>query len=438
MPITPDGYEQRTEQTIYDSLATTFRNETTEDVPVRDYANVVPETATPTLVEATLLSQARLLASQQEESLQQLFESGFVESASGQALTRRARDLGVERRPAVPATGVVEFSSGTAASSDITIPTGTVVQTDGEDPVRFETITTATIQSGTSTATATVEALEGGEEGNLGPNTLEVMPSPPSGIQSVTNPNATGVPSLTDTTGDALVPGRDREGDESLRDRVLRLTATGGSGTRQSIVAALREVDDVRSVQSFENTTNTSQNSLPETSGEFVVFGGTDLEVGRAIFETAPFTGELVNGVNGTATTANVDSETLDQTVTVRFSRPSAVSVALTVDLRVDETYAGDAAIKDTLVDVIGGTDTDGATVVGEAAVGQRIYVQTLEDAVIGDNTGVIGVASSTADTDGDSNDDTTTVNGLQAIPASDGEILQLDAADITVTTTEI
>lgn len=438
MPLTADGYEQLTTQELYNQLAYTFRAETSDEVPVRDYTNVAPDTATPTLLEATFLTQARLLANNQEGSLQKLYRAGYIETAEGQALTRRCRDIGIERRPAVPATGVIEFTRDSAATQDYVIPSGTVVQTEGTDPVRFETLTTATIAQGETAATATIEAVQGGELGNVGPGAITVMPSPPAGVQGVTNPVATGDPSETDTRGQPLVAGRDREGDETLRERALQSTAIGGAGTTQSIVTAVREADGVLSARVFENTTNTAQDGLPATSGEIVAFGGTDQDVADVIFDTAPFTGELVAGVHGTAVSVTVESAALAQTETIRFSRPEETQVSLTLDLRTDATYVGDEAVTNRLVDVVGGVDTAGGTVVGEVTIGRPVFVQTLEDAVVGTESGVVGVASLTADTDGDGTDDTVQQDGLAAIPVPDGNVLQLDASDVTIQTTQI
>jgi len=438
MPLTDDGYERLTTRELYNQLASTFRAETSGEVPVRDYNNVAPDTSTPTLVEATLLSQARLLADNQEESLQKIFRAGYIETAVGQALTRRCRDIGIERRPAVPATGVIEFTRDSPAGQKYVIPAGTIVQTEGTDPVRFETITTATIPQGGTIAESTIEAVEGGEGGNVGPGTVTALPSPPPGVQAVTNPTATGDPSATDTRGQTLVPGRDRESDDALRERALQSTAIGGAGTTQSIATALRDTEDVLSVRIYENTADSQQDGLPPTSGEIVVQGATDAEVGEIIHDTAPFTGELVSGVNGTGVSVSVTSEPLNRQRTIRFSRPTETRLRLTLDLRVDETYVGDEAIRDRLVDVVGGTDTAGGTVVGESSIGQPLFIQTLEDAAVGAETGVIGVASLTADTDGDGSDDTVQQDGLAAIPVPDGNVLQLDASDVTVQTTQI
>ena len=438
MPLTADGYEQATERELYDQLASTFRAETSDEVPVRDYTNVAPDTSTPTLVEATLLTQARLLANNQEESLQKLYRAGYIEAAVGQALTRRCRDIGIERRPAVPATGVIEFTRDSAATRDYVIPSGTIVQTEGTDPVRFETLTAATIAQGETAAEATIEAVQGGEQANVGPGAITVMPSPPAGVQGVTNPVATGDPGATDTRGGALVPGRDREADDALRERALQSTAIGGAGTPQSIATALRDTEDVLSVRLYENTADCAQDGLPATSGEVVVQGATDTEVAETIHATAPFTGELASGVNATGVSVDIESEALDQTRTIRFSRPTETQLRLTLDLRIDATYAGDDAIRDRLVGVVGGIDTAGGAVVGEASIGRPVFVQTLEDAVVGDETGVVGVASLTADTNGDGSDDTEQQDGLAAIPVTVGSVLTLAASDVTIQTTQL
>ena len=555
MPVTDDGYVQLTEAEIYDQRVQAFKNETNEDIPVRDHQSVTQDNATPTLLEGILLTESRLIAENQEESLDELYDSGYIETATGQALTRRCSDIGINRRPAIPATGVVKFESNAAVSSDSPIQSGTVVQTSGTDSIDFATTSlvtidgpetktdsntystgntsfasqttvsfdpsfrdsvdvsadirttnssytayieivdvtnSTTIASSSTTSTsfvqvgptaydvssindhtgdditieyrirignssgsaeltdsqvdlpgqsgewATIEAEEGGAEGNVGPDTITTMPSPPTNVSTVTNPWATGDPTISNTNNQDLVVGQGREEDDDLRERALRSTAIGGAGTKASIVTAVRETDGVLSATIFENTSDSTSNGLPPTSGEVVVFGGTDKAVGNTIFDVAPFTGELTNGVNGNATSYDVESDTLGQTETIRFSRAVEVNLELDIDLRTDGTYEGDVAVKNALVDLIGGEDTNGDETIGQSTINQPTYLQTIEDSVIGDELGVIGVASMTADKDGDGTDDRTTVNGLEAIEVSSGEILQVNASDIAVTTTEI
>jgi len=227
------------------------------------------------LLEAT----ARTRSETQEEALADLARDADLQTATGEALTLKAAELGVERRPAVSATGVVEFSRSQPAPSDFLIVGGTQVQTAGGSVV-FETTESTTINSGTTSATANVEAVRGGADTNLPANTLTTMPSPPVGVDTVTNPEPTGDVDFSDTDGENLIPGRDRETDEQLRKRTLDSTAIGGAATSGAIRTALLDLEGVRTATLFTNDTQSANGNgfgLPtESSSDYV--GNTEIK----------------------------------------------------------------------------------------------------------------------------------------------------------------
>jgi len=137
---------------------------------------------------------------------QEVLRRGFAQTTFGAYLDLKAEECGVVRRPAVVATGMVEFT-GTPGTI---IPAGTMVSTVGSDvasAVFFSTIDDATIGA-EGRVVVGVKAVEAGKSGNVAAGTIVMLTQSISGVATVTN--------LEPTTG-----GFDEESDESLLERYL-------------------------------------------------------------------------------------------------------------------------------------------------------------------------------------------------------------------------
>lgn len=143
----------------------------------------------------------------------------FASTAEGKWLERQGSEINVYRRPSVAAVGEVKFEG------DAVVPAGTMLQT--RTGVQY--ITEADSHEGK----ATIKALAPGADGNLQEGSELSFLSPVEGVRS------------TAITG-AVTGGVDREGDESLRERILfkkRHPPHGGS--KSDYVSWAREVPGV-------------------------------------------------------------------------------------------------------------------------------------------------------------------------------------------------
>jgi len=142
----------------------------------------------------------------------------------GDYLDLHAELVGLTRKGAALATGVVTFDAGApVVGSPVIIPPGTLVattqQSADQDPVTFQVVSGGTINVGSQTIDLAVIAEEEGVEGNLTANQIDDLLSPINGIATIGNAAATS-------------GGADAESDEVLRDRImLEWQAAGGSGT---------------------------------------------------------------------------------------------------------------------------------------------------------------------------------------------------------------
>lgn len=389
---------------------------------------------------AFIQSFAETIASQQEQELNDLYDAAYLTDATGEELTKKAREIGVQRQPPTASTGVIRFERDSAATTDYAIPAGTVVGTGGDETVRFETTEPVTLSSGTTSVSANIECTETGAIGNVGAGTIRVLVSGTiQGVDSVTNPNPTGDPTYTLTDNTTVQrSGRNRESDESLRDRALETTAIGGAGTAEAVALALTNIPEVNSADVFTNRTDTVTNGVDPWHTEVRVFGGDASVIADRLYEVLPLITlkTLQGGANGTREAVTIDRSSLYGDITIPLTRPTEQPLSLTIDVVHTGGYAGTAAVTDSIVQYVGGTDTGGETAIG-LVQGENVLVNLVENTV--EDVGGVEYANVTLlDATGDGTDDTTTdSDGVPVYTVSPSSVPTVNASDITVTETQ-
>lgn len=346
-----------------------------------------------------------------------VLESAQIDNASGDALDLLTALIGIVRDPATQATGEVAFSRDSAANTDYTIPSGTFVQTDAREPIVFETTETVTLSNSSTSVTAGIEAIDAGVDGNVGSNTITVMPDPPVGVQSVTNSAAT-------------IGGSEEESDDELRERAKEELAEGSRASAPALVNAVKSLDGVTSVTIFINNGNLSQ--IPGTTNdgfELVVAGGNDGEIAQAIRDTMAAGDTSHSGYSGSGASANADIGN-GQTINVGFTRPTQVDIYVDMSLEVTDEFASEDAVRDSIVGYVGGLYASGQEVTG-LGVGEDVLYGEVEY-FIRDVEGVYDVTSLDIDT-------SSSPSGTSDITISSSEVATADATDssITVNTTD-
>jgi len=421
------SFEPDSSEDIFDSQASTLQSIA---------PNTYPRAET-TLLYATLQSVAQTQAEQQQD-IKNVYDSAYIEDASGEELTKKARNLGVLRQSAQRATGVVTFERDSTATQDYTIQSGTIIETVQNDPVQFETTETVTLSNGTSSVDANIQATTGGAAGNVASGAIQAMPSKPTGVDTVTNNQKTGDPTLTDTNGDPLVAGQPQEDDEALRERVLDTDAVQQGPDPDGIKLALQSVEGVVSTSVKTNQTSSPVNGIDPYHSEFIVYGGAVRDIVEKLYETVDIGTflRLQGGVNGSKETYTITAELLGQDVTVPITRPTPVNIDVAIDVVHTETFDGTNPVKDELVGYVGGTQTDNTSVIGRRG-GENLRINEMENRVE-DLDGVIYADITLIDSDSDGTDDrTTSSNGVPILTVADSEVSRLDASNVTVSTNE-
>jgi len=182
------------------------------------------------MLEVQSMEEARLW-----EMCESFYYSGFVDFATGDSLDRIAALIGETRKPATQSTVTVRFTGVNGTN----IPQYTVVQTDGDNPVQFETDVADTIDP-VGWVDIVCTAINPGINGNVGAATIIVLKTTISGVTSVNNTYA-------------AVGGTDVELDSNFRVRIKGQVTQIARGTLDAIKLAIMDVSGVISVTVVED-----------------------------------------------------------------------------------------------------------------------------------------------------------------------------------------
>ena len=146
----------------------------------------------------------------------------FPQTATGEELEKHGFLRGIARNPARQASGTLRFSVQEAVEEDLEIAQGTVCMTAGL--VAFETTQAGVLPAGELSVDLPAQAVEPGPGGNVSAGTVRTMAVAPVGVAACTNP--------LPFTG-----GREEEGDEELRARILATYQQLPNGTNGAYYA---------------------------------------------------------------------------------------------------------------------------------------------------------------------------------------------------------
>ena len=163
------------------------------------------------------------------EQLNLAYRSGFIDSAEGTSLDHVVAILGVRRKTAEFARGLVTFFRASGSTGNITVPEGTVLLlSKGE--ARFETSELRTLQRGQVRIDVPVIAAEGfgGSVGRVDAGKIDTQLTPLEGVDRVINFEPTFL-------------GSTDESDVELRARAKSVLRALGKGTIMALVRVILE-----------------------------------------------------------------------------------------------------------------------------------------------------------------------------------------------------
>lgn len=248
---------------------------------------------------------------QLSQTMNELYESRCITTASGMALEKFVSVLNLTRRRATNSYGDVTFSGDLGS----TIPKGTQVSTN--DGMVYVTLEDATVGA-TLTVDAEVISVSTGLKSRTGANTVVKIVSPIAGVRTVNN-------------SVAITGGLDVETDAQLRLRWFDALSKLGKATLLSLLNRVRSIENVTSVSIVENTSH-----LPDADGrpghcfETYVLGGDDDDIWEALLDTKPA------GINAHGTETKIFT---DGTAPISFTRVTPISIEFNVRLYTKPTW---------------------------------------------------------------------------------------------------
>ncbi len=193
------------------------------------FTNFNPSAAIRNLLEVIAAPIAELY-----QLVQTVTAQSWVETATGEWLDLKVKEVGIERKPAVKAQVYLTFSAEEAPSESIVIPQDTIcksVKDEDGNEYRFYTKEEAVLEVGETSVIVLAEAEEAGSEYNVGEETITRIVTPVAGISSVSNIDwlDTSV-DPPETVSYLKQEGIAEETDEQLRQRAIGTWETIGIG----------------------------------------------------------------------------------------------------------------------------------------------------------------------------------------------------------------
>lgn len=292
-----------------------------------------------------------------------VYNSGFIDTATGVSLARLGSFIGIRLLAAQKATGYLTITGDPGA----TIYAGFIVQARNNQ--RFVTLEDVTLGD-TGTASVPIQAYEAGPEGNVSAGTIDTVITSVAAAVSVTNPEATS-------------GGRSRETYQEFRERYYNSVDKAGGCNTDAIRAQLLETPGVVAAVVWENDTDeTDDDGLPPHSIEAIIYGGTDADVAAAIHARKSA------GIQTYGTSSAQLLDASGRLRTIFFSRPAAVSIYIRIsDLVTDDSYLGDTSLQDALIAYIGAEGENLAA--SGLAIGESVYYNRLM-CPVNDTQGVV------------------------------------------------
>lgn len=185
----------------------------------------------------TLMESVAAELAYEEQLLEQVYRSAFLETAEGSSLDKVVALVGVKRLPTGVPIARVRFARVASTTGRIVLPSGSVVS-DAAGKLRYATISELTLEPGEAAretnAAALSPAMAAAEANTL--TRLEVLVA---GIGEVTNPTAATAAPAPET-------------DEALRRRARGALHVAARGTVDALQFGLKAIDGVKDVSVTE------------------------------------------------------------------------------------------------------------------------------------------------------------------------------------------
>lgn len=329
-----------------------------------------------------------------------VYNSGYIPTASGANLDRLGPFVGISRILEQYSTGTVILTGTAGYKGYAGFRVGT------EAGIYFESIEDFSLGAD-GKAVIKVEAIEAGQSSNVAAGAVTVIVNPNPDVTSVTNP-------------EAMTGGREKETDPEFRSRYELSVAGGGAASVDAIRGALLRLESVRAAAVIENNTMVPDNAgRPPKSFQAYVLGGDDQVIAKTIFATKS---------GGIETCGDIEMEVADVAGyphTIKFSRAEEVPIKVDISVTKNDRYPadGDEKIRNAVIRYIGGEDEAGSYYNGLSMGAHVVFTRLISAVYSVDGVDDVDLAVGTGN-----------ALGGQNVPIAAYQVAQTKAADIKVT----
>lgn len=288
------------------------------------------------------------------EHLEKVYYSPFVNYSEGTGLDNIGMYLTITRRPATKSKGILKLTG----TDGTLVPKGFKVSTI--NGIVFETLQDIIINGETFVS---IESIIAGKKANVNARTVTEIVNPLFGVDSVINV-------------DEIEGGLDVESDDEFRTRYKESYSRVGGSTVPATTAALLDVDGVVDVDVRENVTMEELDGIPPKSFECFVYGGDEDDIINAIYENK------AAGIQAFGSIVKDVEDDKGRVHKIGYTRPSEMDIWVKLVITKDKDYKGDEALKRTVINYIGGYDTDDIEYSG-LNLGQDVTYSKLISAVM-------------------------------------------------------
>lgn len=291
------------------------------------------------------------------ELAEDVYYSAFIDYNEGLSQDNTGKYITISRKPAQRSKGFITVvgNEGTRIRKGFRVATKDLIKV-------FETTIDGVI-SESGTLILPIQSILPGLEMNVGAMTIKEIVNPISGVTEVYN---------TDIT----VDGVDIETDKDFRERYYRSPSRGGSSTRESVEAALLDMDSVTDAFVEENDTMEFMDDIPPKSLASYVFGGEDEDIAKVILQAK------AGGIRSYGATEVLVADSKDIEHTIGFTRPLVKDIYINLSITKDKGYPGDDTVVRAILNYIGGEDKDGIAYKG-LKLGENVVITKLLSSVM-------------------------------------------------------
>lgn len=279
-----------------------------------------------------------------------VYNSQFVDSASGTTLDQLAANAGITRKPAQTAIGNVKIYG----VANYEVPAGTLFKTS--DELMYVT-TENIILKDTGKQTITLDSVGNLMHGtdNIGIGTSRYLYAYDLGEKynkdgTFKAQQVTPVENILHVEISDMIGGAEIEKDESLRERITLANEATASSPYNGVLASIKRVNGVRSVRIVPNNTMEDTSTTPAKSVHIYVDGGYKDDIGEAIFNS------IAAGIATAGKQVVTLKDIAGQKHEIKFDYPSRIGIYVSIKMiKNEELYPqdGDERVKQVVADYI-------------------------------------------------------------------------------------